>query len=71
MSVGLVTLPGLETDNDMNVLDNEGKSIEGLYAVGNCLGGRYVVAYATPVAGNSIGMVMTHGMLLGEYVAKL
>ncbi len=70
-SVGLVTLTGLVTDNDFNVLDDEGHGIPGLYAVGNCLGGRYAVAYATPVAGNSIGMAMTHGMLAGELAARL
>ncbi len=69
-SVGLVTLSGLVTDDDFNVLDGEGKPIEGLYTAGNCLGGRYAVAYATPVAGNSIGMAMTHGMLLGEQLAE-
>lgn len=71
VSVGLVTLAGLVTDNDFNVLDKKGEGIKGLYAVGNCLGRRYANAYATPVAGNSIGMAMTHGMLAGEMVAKL
>jgi hypothetical protein len=71
VSVGLVTLSGLVTDNDFNVLNKEGSGITGLYAVGNCLGRRYANAYATPVAGNSIGMAMTHGMLAGELAAKL
>jgi Flavoprotein involved in thiazole biosynthesis len=71
VSVGLVTLSGLVTDNDFNVLNKKGAGIKGLYAVGNCLGRRYANAYATPVAGNSIGMAMTHGMLAGELAAKL
>jgi hypothetical protein len=51
VSVGLVTLSGLVTDNDFNVLDKKGEGIKGLYAVGNCLGRRYANAYATSCSG--------------------
>jgi succinate dehydrogenase/fumarate reductase flavoprotein subunit len=68
----LVTLAGLLTDNDLNVmkLDRSG-TIKGLYAAGNCLGQRYGVGYATPSAGNSIGMAMTHGRVAGKILAAL
>lgn len=67
---GLCTLAGLETDITMNVLGDDLEPIEGLYAVGNCLGGRYANGYNTPVGGNSIGMAMTHGRVLGKYLAR-
>ena len=69
-SIGLVTLAGMVTDNDFNVLDADGSPIEGLYVAGNTLGGRYNLQYPTPVAGNSLGMAMTHGRLLGKYLAE-
>jgi hypothetical protein len=69
--IGLVTLAGVLTDDNMNVLDKDYKPIKGLYVAGNTLGGRYGVGYTTPCAGNSIGMAMTHGRVLGQYAAKL
>jgi hypothetical protein len=69
--IGLVTLAGVLTDDNMNVLDKDYKPIKGLYVAGNTLGGRYGIGYTTPCAGNSIGMAMTHGRVLGKYAAKL
>jgi hypothetical protein len=69
--IGLVTLAGILTDDNMNVLDKDYKPIKGLYVAGNTLGGRYGIGYTTPCAGNSIGMAMTHGWVLGKYAAKL
>jgi len=65
-NVGLVTLAGLETDNDLQVVKADGTPIGGLWAAGNCLGYRYGAGYATPFAGNSIGMAMTHGRVAGK-----
>jgi hypothetical protein len=67
---GLVTLAGMVADSKLRVLDKSGKPIKGLYVAGNTLGGRYGMGYTTPVAGNSIGMAMTHGWLAGKYVAE-
>lgn len=69
-SAGLVTLAGVNTDSNMNVLDMNGDPIKGLYVAGNTLGGRYGVGYCTPCAGNSIGMAQTHGYVLGKYLAR-
>ena len=69
--IGLVTLAGILTDDNMNVLDKDYNPIKGLYVAGNTLGGRYGVGYTTPCAGNSIGMAMTHGWILGKYAAHL
>lgn len=71
-NTGMACLCGLITDNDMNVLRVSDKQpIEGLYACGNCLGGRYALTYATPVAGNSIGSAMTNGYVLGKHLAEI
>lgn len=71
-TAGLVTLAGLLTDENLNVMraDRSG-TIKGLYAAGNCLGQRYGVGYSTPSAGNSIGMAMTHGRVVGKVLAAL
>jgi hypothetical protein len=71
-SAGLVTLAGLLTDTNLNVMkaDRSGP-IQGLYAAGNCLGQRYGMGYSTPSAGNSIGQAMTHGRVAGKIVAAL
>ena len=39
--------------------------------MGNCLVRRYANAYATPIAGNSIDMAKTNGMLAGGLAATL
>ena len=70
-SVGLVTLCGMLTDDKQNVLDVNRKPIKGLYVAGNTLGGRYGLAYSTPTGGNSIGMALTHGRVVGKLVAGL
>lgn len=67
-SAGLVTLAGVETNNNLQVIDAAGNVIPGLYAAGNCLGERYGNSYATPFAGNSIGMAMTHGRVAGKII---
>ncbi len=66
----MVTMSGLVTDETQNVVDHDWKPIEGLYAAGNCLGGRYGFGYSTPFAGNSVGMAMTHGWIAGHQVAS-
>ncbi len=66
LSIGLVTLAGLETNNDLQPVRADGSVIGGLWAAGNCLGERYGAQYATPFAGNSIGMAMTHGWVAGK-----
>lgn len=71
-STGLVTLAGLLTDENLNVMKADRSApIKGLYAAGNTLGQRYGMAYATPSAGNSMGMAMTHGRMAGKIMAAL
>lgn len=70
-TVILVNMGGLQTDDEFRVLDVEDEVIGGLYAVGNAQGGRFLVDYPLPCPGISHGMAMTHGMLVGEALAKL
>jgi hypothetical protein len=67
----MVTMSGLITDKYQNVLNKDWQPIQGLYACGNCLGGRYGLGYSTPFAGNSVGMAMTHGYTAAKVIAKL
>ncbi|MDR1422497.1 MAG: FAD-binding protein [Coriobacteriales bacterium] len=67
---GLVQLAGLNTNDDQQVLRADKSSIKGLYATGNCCGNRYAVQYHTPTSGNSCGMAITLGYVLGENLAK-
>lgn len=62
---------GLMTDDDFNVIDLAGTPIPGLYAIGNCLGARFGPYYPTPYGGIYIGSAMTHGRVLGKYLAGL
>jgi succinate dehydrogenase/fumarate reductase flavoprotein subunit len=48
------------------VIDEDDKPIEGLYAVGNVSGGLYAVDYPLVINGNSHGRCVTFGYLLGR-----
>lgn len=65
-----VSLGGLVTDSNMQVLGDDDKPIDSLFAVGNCLGGRYALTYPGVLAGNSIGMAMTNGYCVGKYLGE-
>lgn len=72
VNAGLVTLTGLVTDANLQVLKADRKTpIKGLYATGNCLGQRFGPQYSTPSAGASMGMAMTHGRVAGKIIASL
>jgi hypothetical protein len=66
----MVTMSGLMTDRHQNVLNRDWVPIKGLYAAGNCLGGRFGPNYSTPFAGCSVGMAITHGYTAAKEVAK-
>lgn len=51
----------------MNVLDVYGKSIKGLYAAGEILGGIHGSSYT---GGDSLGAALTLGRLAGQSVAS-
>ena len=62
------TLDG--ADDSGCVLDSDLMPIPGLYAVGNNSGGRYIVNYATPISGMSLGLCMVEGCLMGYRLAQ-
>lgn len=66
----LVTLGGLRTNENAQVLDNDFKIIPGLYAIGNTQGGRFVSDYPTTIAGASHSIACTYGYLTGKFIAK-
>ena len=67
----LVTVGGLLTDEKQNVLDEEFEPIAGLYATGNCCGGRFGFQYTTSIPGQSISIAQTLGREAGYTVAAL
>jgi len=69
-SGAMVTLAGLVIDENQRVLDENDDPIPGLYATGNCSGGRYSTDYITPLSGNSIGWAFTMGRIAGKYIAE-
>lgn len=70
-TVLLVSMGGLVTNDKFQVYDTEDQIIEGLYAVGNTQGGRFLVDYPLPCPAISHGCAMTHGMLVGTQLAAL
>jgi fumarate reductase flavoprotein subunit len=68
---GLCQTAGLDTDAEGHVLNSNLRPIKRLYACGNNAGNRFIVQYATPIAGMSLGMAMTEGYMLGERLTVL
>ncbi|MCD8022377.1 MAG: FAD-dependent oxidoreductase [Lachnospiraceae bacterium] len=72
-SVGnlMCTMGGLITDGDQRVLAlSDWRPIPGLFATGNCTGGRFGDDYFTPLFGASIGMCITLGRDCGKAIVK-
>ena len=66
----LVTMGGLVTNDNAQVLDDDLNPIAGLYAVGNTQGGRFVDDYPFSLTGASHAAALTYGYLAGKYVAQ-
>lgn len=66
----LVTMGGLVTNDNAQVLDDDLRPIAGLYAVGNTQGGRFVDDYPFSLSGASHGAALTYGYLAGKHVAQ-
>lgn len=65
----LVATSGLLCTGDQQVQGQGFEPIKGLYATGNCCGGRFPMGYNGIMNGVSIGMCLTLGMVLGEFLA--
>ena len=55
-------------DGDQKVLGDQFNPVPGLFATGNCSGGRFGEDYFTPLFGASIGMCITLGRECGKSV---
>lgn len=66
----LCTLDGLRINTKMQVLDTEGRPIEGLYAAGDCSGGFFAHNYPEYIVGVAVGRTLTEGYLVGDALAK-
>ncbi len=68
----MVTLAGMFADRNCQVRNQtDFEVIPGLFAAGNCLGGRFPLQYTSPINGVSIAWAITSGYQAGEYVATL
>lgn len=68
----LVCLGGLAVDPEsLRCVDESMAPIDGLYAIGNNMGGRIVQDYPVTIAGASHGTCLTFGYLVGRKVAEL
>jgi succinate dehydrogenase/fumarate reductase flavoprotein subunit len=65
----LAVVAGLHVNDDCQVLTEDEKPIEGLYAGGNTMGDIYAIDYPINIQGNSHGRCLTFGFLLGEHLA--
>ena len=66
----LATLDGLRINTKMQVLNERGQVIPGLYAAGNCSGGFFWGSYPDRVPGLTASHAMTFGMLAGRYATE-
>ena len=55
---------------DIQVLDKDGKVIEGLYATGNVSGNFYAGNYPRHIPGTSVGRAATFGYVAVEHMLK-
>ena len=65
----LVTMSGLESDEECHVYNADLDVIPGLYATGNVQGNRFNVVYPEMLQGHSIAMAMTFGYIAGKNAA--
>jgi hypothetical protein len=69
-SMRLVSLTGLLVSGNQQVLGQGYEPIKGLYATGNNSGGRFPLGYNGILNGVSVGMALTLGYCLGDYLGK-
>lgn len=67
----LTTLNGCQINTDMQVTDEAGNPIEGLYATGDCTGGFFATTYPNLFTGLACGRTMTFGRRAAKIVANL
>lgn len=70
VSSGMVQMSGVLVNDNYQVRRPDDTIIHGLYAIGNNAGGRYAIQYHAMVAGNSVGLAITQGLVAGEHIAQ-
>ncbi len=68
--VSMAAYAGVVTDGKLRVVRNDGSVIGGLYAAGNCAGGKFSPSYSTLLSGMNHGLGITHGYYAGVYAAQ-
>lgn len=66
----IATLDGIKIDVNMNVIDSEGKPIQGLYCAGDCSGNYFSTSYPNLLSGAAAGRSVTFGRIAGKNAAK-
>lgn len=69
IGVIMVTTSGLVVDEYSRVLGDDYRPISGLFAAGNASGCRFGWQYFTSIAGESLSIAQTQGMMAGEFAA--
>ena len=69
IGVIMVTTSGLVVDEFSRVLGDDYRPIKGLFAAGNASGSRFGWQYFTSIAGESLSIAQTQGMLAGQFAA--
>ena len=64
------TCGGIKVNEKTQVLDKDGKVIEGLYATGNVSGNFYAGNYPRHIPGTSVGRAATFGYVAVEHMLK-
>lgn len=64
-NVSLVTLTGLESDEECRVYDADFNVIPGLYVAGNTQGNRWTLEYAETALGMTHAMAVAYGRVAG------
>lgn len=70
VSSGMVQMSGVLVNDNYQVRRADDTIIHGLYAIGNTAGGRYAIQYHAMLAGNSVGLAITQGLIAGEHIAQ-
>ncbi len=65
----ICTMDGIKIDENMNVVDENGQPIEGLYCAGDCSGSYFATSYPNLLAGAAAGRSVTFGRLAGKNAA--
>jgi len=65
----LTTVDGLRIDENMRVLDTEGKAIDGLWAAGDCSGSIFANNYPEYIVGCACGRTITFSRHAVRYIA--